>query len=215
MLKCILYPRSKLFVAAGGKQQAAGIITEKVEEICSLVPAFERELDLRPGRTRKSKDYCIYMFKNGSFFDNIAARESSRGKRRHAGLVEECVGVDGEILQSVIIPTMNVSRICMDGSMHPEESLNQSQIFITTAGWKSTYAYDKLIQFLVWMVTEPEKAFILGGTWRIPVLAGLQPRSFLADQQKDGTFNEASFDREYKILYSLNIVNCWNTLRVA
>ncbi len=215
MLKCILYPRSKLFVTAGGKQQAAGIITEKVEEICSLVPAFERELDLRPGRTRKSKDYCIYMFKNGSFFDNIAARESSRGKRRHAGLVEECVGVDGEILQSVIIPTMNVSRICMDGSMHPEEPLNQSQIFITTAGWKSTYAYDKLIQFLVWMVTEPEKAFILGGTWRIPVLAGLQPRSFLADQQKDGTFNEASFDREYKILYSLNIVNCWDTLRVA
>ena len=202
MLKCILYPRSKLFVTAGGKQQAAGIITEKVEEICSLVPAFERELDLRPGRTRKSKDYCIYMFKNGSFFDNIAARESSRGKRRHAGLVEECVGVDGEILQSVIIPTMNVSRICMDGSMHPEEPLNQSQIFITTAGWKSTYAYDKLIQFLVWMVTEPEKAFILGGTWRIPVLAGLQPRSFLADQQKDGTFNEASFDREYESVWS-------------
>jgi hypothetical protein len=38
------------------------------------------------------------MFKNGSYFDNIAARESSRGKRRHGGLVEECVGVDGTIL---------------------------------------------------------------------------------------------------------------------
>ena len=134
MLKCILYPRSKLFVTAGGKQQAAGIIVEKVEEICSLVPAFERELDLRPGRTRKSKDYTIYMFKNGSYFDNIAARESSRGKRRHSGLVEECVGVDGDILQSVIIPTMNVSRICMDGSMHPEEALNQSQIFVKYFG---------------------------------------------------------------------------------
>lgn len=130
MLKCILYPRAKLFVTAGGKQQAAGIMVEKVEEICSLVPALERELDMRPGRTRKSKDYAIYMFKNGSYFDNIAARDSSRGKRRHSGLVEECVGVDGDILQTVIIPTMNVSRICMDGSMHPEEALNQSQIFV-------------------------------------------------------------------------------------
>ena len=44
------------------------------------------------------------MFKNGSYFDNIAARESSRGKRRHGGLVEECVGVDGQILSEVIIP---------------------------------------------------------------------------------------------------------------
>lgn len=134
MLKCILYPRAKLFVTAGGKQQAAGIMVEKVEEICSLVPALERELDMRPGRTRKSKDYAIYMFKNGSYFDNIAARESSRGKRRHSGLVEECVGVDGDILQTVIIPTMNVSRICMDGSMHPEEALNQSQIFVKYFG---------------------------------------------------------------------------------
>ena len=104
MCRCVLYPRSKLFVTSGGKEQAAGIIKEKVDEICNLVPAFTRELDLRAGKTRQSKDYCIFMFKNGSYFDNIAARESSRGKRRHGGLVEECVGVDGQILSEVIIP---------------------------------------------------------------------------------------------------------------
>ena len=104
MCRCVLYPRSKLFVTSGGKEQAAVIIKEKVDEICNLVPAFTRELDLRPGKTRQSKDYCIFMFKNGSYFDNIAARESSRGKRRHGGLVEECVGVDGQILSEVIIP---------------------------------------------------------------------------------------------------------------
>lgn len=202
MCRCILYPRCKLFITSGGKQQAAGIAKEKVEEICNLVPAFRRELDMRPGRTRHSKDYCIYMFKNGSFFDNIAARESSRGKRRHGGLVEECVGVDGDILQSVIIPTMNVARMCMDGTTQVDDPLNQSQIYVTTAGWKSTYAYQKLIQILVWMITEPEKAIVLGGTWRIPVLMGLQNKSFLTDQERDGTFNEAAFDREYESIWS-------------
>ena len=202
MCRCILYPRSKLFVTSGGKEQAAGIIKEKVDEICNLVPAFNRELDLRPGKTRQSKDYCIFMFKNGSYFDNIAARESSRGKRRHGGLVEECVGVDGAILSEVIIPTMNVSRLCMDGTMQPEETLNKSQIFVTTAGWKGTFAYDKLIQFLVWMVTEPEKAIIMGGTWRIPVLMKLLDKTFLQDLKKDGTYNEASFSREYESKWS-------------
>ena len=202
MCRCILYPRSKLFVTSGGKEQAAGIIKEKVDEICNLVPAFNRELDLRPGKTRQSKDYCIFMFKNGSYFDNIAARESSRGTRRHGGLVEECVGVDGTILSEVIIPTMNVSRLCMDGTMQPEETLNKSQIFVTTAGWKGTFAYDKLIQFLVWMVTEPEKAIIMGGTWRIPVLMKLLDKTFLQDLKKDGTYNEASFSREYESKWS-------------
>ena len=130
MIRCILYPRAKLFVTSGGKEQAAGIIKEKVDELCRLVPALDKELDHRPGKTRISKDYCIFMFKNGSYFDNIAATEKSRGKRRHGGLIEECVGVDGQILSEVIIPTMNVSRLAMDGQSYPEETLNKSQIYV-------------------------------------------------------------------------------------
>jgi hypothetical protein len=52
------------------------------------------------------------------------------------------------------------------------------------------------------MIVEPEKAFIMGGTWRIPVLMKLLDRSFLQDLQRDGTYNEASFDREYESKWS-------------
>jgi hypothetical protein len=142
------------------------------------------------------------VFKNGSYFDNIAARESSRGKRRHGGLIEECVGVDGTILSEVIIPTMNVSRMCMDGSVHPEEQLNKSQIYVTTAGWKNTFPYDKLIQLLVWQIVKPEKSIIMGGTYRIPVLVKLLDKNFIRDLKMDGTFNESSFDREYESKWS-------------
>lgn len=131
------------------------------------------------------------------------------------GLVEECVGVDGKILSEIILPIMNVSRRCMDGSVHPEETLNKSQIYVTTAGWKASFAYDKLITLLIRMVLEPEKAIVMGGTWRIPVLVKLLDRNFIDDLRRDGTFNEASFSREYKLnLYSINIVNCWKLLRV-
>lgn len=131
MIRCILYPGAKLFVTSGGKEQAASIIKEKVAEICTLVPAFDREIDRRRGKTQESKDYCIYIFKNGSYFDNVAAKESSRGKRRHGGLIEECVGVDGDILNQVLIPLMNIDRRCLDGSVHEEEALNKSQIFVS------------------------------------------------------------------------------------
>ena len=202
MCRCVLYPGAKLFVTSGGKEQAAGIVKEKVSEICTLVPAFQREIDWGRGQTQEGKDYCKYVFKNGSYFDNIAARESSRGKRRHGGLVEECVGVDGTILSEVIIPTMNVSRRCLDGSVHPEETLNKSQIYATTAGWKNTYPYDKLITLLIRMIIEPEKAIVMGGTWRIPVLVKLLDKNFIQDLKRDGTFNEASFDREYESKWS-------------
>lgn len=202
MCRCILYPRCKLFVTSGGKEQAAGIVKEKVQEICNLIPAFNREIDYRPGKSQFGKDYVKVLFKNGSYFDNIAARESSRGKRRHGGLIEECVGVDGTILSEVIIPTMNISRMCMDGSTQPDETLNKSQIYVTTAGWKNTYAYDKLIQLLVWQIVNPEKSMILGGTYRIPILMKLLDKNFIKDLKMDGTFNESSFDREYESKWS-------------
>ena len=202
MCRAILYPRCKLFITSGGKEQAAGIVKEKVQEICTLIPAFNKEIDWRRGQTLEGKYYVKYVFKNGSYFDNIAARESSRGKRRHGGLIEECVGADGDILSQVIIPTMNISRMCMDGTTHDEETLNKSQIYITTAGYKNTFPYDKLIQLLVWEIIKPEQSIIMGGTWRIPVLIGLQSKSFIQDLKQDGTFNESSFDREYESKWS-------------
>ena len=202
MIRCILYPGAKLFVTSGGKEQAASIIKEKVAEICTLVPAFDREIDRRRGKTQESKDYCFYIFKNGSYFDNVAAKESSRGKRRHGGLIEECVGVDGDILNQVLIPLMNIDRRCLDGTVHEEETLNKSQIFVTTAGYKNTFPYQKLITLLIRMVLEPGKAIVMGGTWRIPVLVGLQSSNFVDELKRDGTYNDAAFEREYESRWS-------------
>lgn len=48
------------------------------------------------------------------------------------------------------------------------------------------------------MVIEPEKAFIMGGTWRVPVAVGLQSRSFINDLRRDATMNDVSFSREFE-----------------
>lgn len=128
--------------------------------------------------------------------------------------MEECIGIDDKILREVIIPVMAVSRRARDGTMKEDEPLNKSQVYITTAGYKNTYPYDRLIGLLVRMVMHPDRCMVLGGTWRTPVAVGLQNKTFITDQKNEGTFNEASFEREYKQnLYSLNIENCWETLR--
>lgn len=105
-----------------------------------------------------------YKFKNGSKLDIIAAQQSSRGKRATGGLMEECILIDQTLLNEVIIPTMNVDRRLSDGSRHEEETVNKSQIYVTTAGWKNSFAYEKLIQILIQQIIEPAEAVVLGGT---------------------------------------------------
>jgi hypothetical protein len=202
MLRCILYPDAHLFVTSGGKEQGASILSSKVTEICKLIPALNKEIDWRRGKTLVGKDSVKYVFKNGSTLDNLAARESSRGQRRHGGTMEECVGINDDILREVIIPVMAVSRRAKDGTVNEKEPLNKSQVYITTAGYKGTYPYDRLIGMLVRMVMQPERCMVLGGTWRTPVAMGLQSKTFIKDQKEEGTYNEASFDREYESVWS-------------
>ena len=72
-----------------------------------------------------------------------------------------------------------------------------------------------MIQILCQSVARPDDAIVLGGSWRVPVIEGLLDKDFVTELKLDGTFNEASFEREYKVLYSVNIKNCEKVLRAA
>lgn len=209
MLRCVLFPGAHLFVTTGGKEQAAGIAREKAEELCKLIPGLRNEIDWSRGATKASKNMVEYIFKNGSKLDIMAAQQSSRGKRATGGLVEECILVDQTILNEVIIPTMNVDRRLSDGSRHEEEVINKSQIFVTTAGWKNSYAYEKLIQTLIQQIIDPDQAVVLGGTWRVPVMEKLLRKSFIEELKLDGTYNDSSFAREYESEWSGDAENAF------
>lgn len=77
--------------------------------------------------------------------------------------MEECVGIDQDILHEVIIPTLNVDRM-VQGQVDPKEQLNKSTIYVTTAGYKNTFSYDQLIQILCQSVARPKEAIVLGGS---------------------------------------------------
>ncbi len=209
MLRCILYPGSHLFVTTGGKEQAAGIAKEKSDELCKLIPGLKNELDMTRGKTKTSKDNIELIFKNGSKLDIMAARQSSRGKRATGGLMEECILIDQTLLNEVIIPTMNVDRRLSDGSRIEQETVNKSQIYVTTAGWKNSFAYEKLIELLIRQIIYPDEAVVMGGTWRIPVMEKLLKKSFIEELKLDGTYNDSSFAREYESEWSGDAENAF------
>lgn len=209
MLRCILFPGSDLFVTTGGKEQAASITKSKVEELCKLIPGLKNEINWNRGQSTASKNAVEYIFKNGSKLNILAATQASRGQRRVGGLIEECILVDQDTLNEVIIPTMNVDRRLPDGTRHKEEVTNKSQIYVTTAGWKNSFAYEKLIETLVKQVLNPGEAMILGGTYKIPVMEELLSKSFVQDLKLDGTYNDSSFSREYESEWSGDAENAF------
>lgn len=100
-LRCIFLPGSKVFLCADVKEQGVKIAREKVNEILSLFPLLEGELISK----NMSNDYITLTFKNGSIFDVVGIANSTRGGRRHAGLIEEVATIeDGDTLNETVLP---------------------------------------------------------------------------------------------------------------
>lgn len=61
--------------------------------------------------------------------------------------MEECILIDGDILNEVIIPTTNVDRRLSDGTRHKEETVNKSQIYMNFFGQKFINFKDYALEY--------------------------------------------------------------------
>ena len=201
-IKGIMQPRSKGFTCADTKKQAAQIIEEKTNEIFRMFPFLVNELRISELDKMKKKygnmgsDYAEIKFCNDSQMDIVNAGNAGRGGRRHYGTLEEFAMMDGDAVNEVILPLLNVDRRTVAGLLNPTEP-HAAQTMVTTAGYKGTYAHDKVLECLVNMAIEPDKAFCFGGDYRIPVMHGLLSVDKVKDKLQASSYKLESFLREY------------------
>lgn len=190
-LACIFLPRSKRFVVSQFKKASLSITKQKLEEIWTYWPLLKAEVL----SDHMSSDYIELIFKNGSTFQILTLSASSRGQRASGGLIEEAALIDGETLADVIIPMMNIPRQHSGGGVNPTEPHAQ-QVYITSAGSKNTFAYERLIELTTLGVIDQEDYFICGAGYELPLKYGLFDKKTIQDQKLSSSFSAESFARE-------------------
>lgn len=96
---------------------------------------------------------------------------------------------------------MTISRRLPDNTVNPKE-VNQQRIFMTSAGTKTSFAYDLLIDTFEMSIINPQNAFCFGCDYRVPVLHGLLDRNYVNKLKMSPSYNEDSFAREFLSLWS-------------
>ena len=203
-LKCMFVPRHNTTITAGTNKQAAEIAKQKVvDDLWVKFPLLANEMQKRKvaGKVldayKMGKDYVEFNFKNGSSL----GLGNVRGLRRQSLIFEEVIEQDPIKVNEVYIPLLNEPRKMANGLINPYEPQSQ-QIYITTAGYQGTFAYDKLIEILCRSVLEPDKYFVLGGSYRIPLSVGLTAQKQIEDVINSPSFSKSSFEREYESRWS-------------
>lgn len=211
MLQCIFMPGTKRFICAPGKGQSAQIAKEKIQEIYDRWPLIRKEIvggDVTDTPGNFGKDYVTLKFRNGSQFDVVGALDSTRGGRRHGGLIDEVRDHEEQPINEIVLPLMNVSRRMPDNTVNPKEP-NQQRIFMTSAGVKTSFAYDLLLDTFEDSIIHPENSIVLGCDYRVPVLHGLLDKTYVNKLKTSPSYSEESFAREYMSIWSGSSDESW------
>lgn len=96
---------------------------------------------------------------------------------------------------------MNVSRRLPDNTVNINEP-NQEVICMTSAGVKTSFAYDRLIDTFENSIINPNTSFSFGCDYRVPMLHGLLDKDFINKLKTSPSYNEDSFAREYMSIWS-------------
>lgn len=202
----MLVPRHKSFVTGGTKGQTAQIAKEKiVDDLWVRFPLLKNEMQKMrvAGQLRNAfiqgADYAEFRFSHGGIFDVVGG--TIRGFRRNSGIFEEVIQLDPVFTNEVVIPLLNKPREDIFGKVNPREP-HGNKIFITTAGYQGTYAYDKLIETLCFAAIDPDNYMVLGGTYTIPVMHGLLQEKTIRELISSPSYSQDSFEREYMSIWS-------------
>lgn len=203
---CMFIPRHRGFVVGGTKQQVAQIAREKVvDDLWVKFPLLAHEMQKfrRGGKLKApfidSGDHVEFRFSNGSIFDVLGGQV--RGGRRHSGIFEEVITLDPIYINESVIPMLNTIRTTPMGSINPNEPQSK-KIFITSAGWQGTFAYDKLVETLCLMMIDPTKYIIMGGSYKPLVMHGRLTEDTMREILSSPTWDADQVDREYRSIWS-------------
>ena len=219
-LKCIFFPNNKGFICAKGKEQAAKITQERLEEIFTHFPLLRNEVK----EYTKQKDYSRIVLYNGSSFDVVQMTDASRGGRRFFGIGEEITDpkFDGDILNAVIIPLMANNRKAANGEYDPDE-IHKCESYVCTAGIQQSFAYE-LANEIFREMQNGNSSFYIGNSYQLPCLYGHLDIDFVESKKMSPTYSMEAYLREYEsvwtgasngALVSDHKLRCCRTLGVA
>ena len=111
-------------------------------------------------------------------------------------------------INEIVLPLLNVSRRLPDNTVNPKEP-NQQRIFMTSAGTKTSFAYDLLLDVFEDSIIHPDSSFVMGCDYRVPVLHGLLDKTYINKLKTSPSYSEESFGREYLSIWSGSSDESW------
>ena len=200
VVRCILYPGTKVCVASGTRGQATNVLEKITTELVPASPELRAEIDWK--NTRVNATNAIISFKNTSFIKVVTAGDSSRGSRATVLLLDEFRLISKDTIDTVLRKFLTAMRRPRYAALTQEERAaawrkeKNLTLFLSSAWWKDHWSYQKCVDTCNAMVDPNRRQFICAFPYQLPIAEGMLDPELVADEMAESDFSEIKFQLE-------------------
>lgn len=189
VVRCILFPGSKICIASSTRSQSNEVLLKIQDELMKMSPNLAYEIkDCNIGQNNAK-----ITFKNGSWIKVVTSSDSGRGSRANILCVDEFVKVDLNVITMVLRKFLTAPRHPKfldkpEYKDYPQE--RNKELYMSSAWMKSHWSFNKLKSYVAQILDDGKKYFVCGLPYQLSIKEGLLSREQVEDEMSETDFNE-------------------------
>lgn len=198
VVRCILYPGSKICIASSVKEQSLECITKIVEDFMKNYGWGSSNLRAEIDSWSTSINGAYVTFKNGSWIKCVVASDSARHNRANIIVVDEFRMVNLNVINTVLRKFLTAPRTpgYLDNPEYAHLAERNCEMYMSSAWFKSHWSYDKLKAYFANMLDDTKRYFCCGLPYQLAIKEGLLSREQVEDEMSEADFDPTSFKME-------------------
>lgn len=205
VIRCILYPGTKICIASGTRGQAITVLEKILLELKPLSKELAMEIDDK--ETRINSTNAQIVFKNRSFIKVVTSSDSARSNRANILILDEFRMIKKWVIDDVLKKFLTYRRMPRYIELSEEQRKAEwdkeksMTVWLSSAYTTDHWSYTKCLDTFESMKQGKKRHFICGLPYELSIKEGLLDRSTIEDEYVESDFNELRFQMEYEALW--------------
>lgn len=202
VIRCILYPGTKVVITAGVKSQAAEVIAKIKDDLCKNYQWGSSNLNNEISDIKNGQNDAYCEFKNGSWIKIKTSNDNARSARANILITDEYRMVDLDIINTVLRRFLTAPRT--PGYLSKPEYKHlierNKEIYASSCWYASHWSFEKVKAYFVNMMAG-KKYFVCSLPYQISILEGLLSREQIEDEVSETDFDPIKFLMEMEAVF--------------
>ena len=203
VIRCILFPKTKICIASATRPQANEVLLKITEDFMKNYKWGSDNLKREISEYVVGTNKAVINFHNGSWIRVVTAADSGRGARANILIVDEFRMVDIGTINTVLKRFLTAPRQpgYLSNPQYKHLLERNKEIYMSSAWYKSHWSYEKAKAYVVGLLDDTKKYFICGLPYQISIKEGLLMRDQIEDEMSESDFDETKFIMEMETLW--------------